>query len=444
MKRTLYLVMLLLAATACKKELSDDEAYVNPTPPNANHYIVAEQKWPTQSSTYDIVKGGDNLFFISGIENASYYLAAIDASLNTLWKHDIDRTHYTNLVPFSHQGKCYVLIHRAIGEEAALRNRLELYDENGTIVASKELEPIGSRRFQLTEVKLAGLPDGDIFRFVFIAKYLSSNGLHFGSFSWNASDKTFSSGYALLVCESLGQTGFYGFAMGKDPSTTAAVQNIELMAWTGGNIYRLRVPELYSASGLQTVTPEAIAEISWLPEEYNYYSSQSMAPHYAADGSCDAIYIVVSNLKDDEWTGSTLIAVDGTTLRTQWHQALNVTQFDDRYREVLFDGDRLLVIGCTDGRMYDKRKAYGYATISSLNPTDGHVIGHQTFGDQYYRSAFNDAFLFQDHVIAVGYTSNYSTSVADTLPTDIVDIPAGNYNDWLVKVKPGPEGAQQE
>lgn len=434
MKKIIILLIAIITLFSCENGLDTSEEYVNPTKPTSNEKIITEKIWKTDnSSAYAILKGKDDLYYIRGRENSVYYVAGIDASLNTLWKKSASKEYSINsIVPFNYNDKSLVLV----TSSSSTTEKLSIYDEGGNNV-SEVASPFLTNG-KIRDVKLAGLPVGDVFYFVMILENKLDKKPLLACISYKATTREFSENFNLVEFDIAKEAKrFYSFVFDKNPQTTLATQNNSIVAWLDNNCYQLNLPDLYTSSGNNYLTASPV-NLEGLPSSYQYYNDNSLCPQYSTAGSLEKIYLPVLNEKSDSgvYYETTLLALDGQTFKTKWNTKINITKHSDRfYKIVLFD-NIIRICGYIDGyqRKYSK-KQFRYGAIVKIDPLTGGILTTETFGNDYFSSGFNDFIVDNNEFIAIGWTGEYVSSGVSELAKWAVDFTAGNYNQWMVKIK---------
>lgn len=455
MKKVSHILLLLLTIVSCNKvELIETANNVNSISPTSNEQILMEKKWTSKSSAYNIVQGKDNLFFIRGFEEGKRYIAGIDASLNTIWKHTLD-VENERIISFQYADKAYILLvamkYTLSGETLTESQMiLRVYDEQGSVVAKKNVNfaELGMGVLVLRgDIKLAGLPDNG--RFYFLGKAASAGKENrLIAFSFDAVNRQFPNAVTLWKVQNNSSQGLIDIVFKNNPETTVGSHNTQLVALKWGKVgfANISIPNLFSTSGVQTaqhgingvtISSDYSTDIT---DNSTYHD---MAARYGQSGKLEQVYFLFQHKRldnvDKRWTTSSVLAYDARVpFAKQWSYISTITANDDRFYRLLLDREKLYMVGQAGGyaRTFDNTtKIFGYGAVVLFNAVTGAKQSIQTFGNKYYGSSFNGAVVLGNEMFLVGYTNQYTSSSAENVPNWMVDIPKGNFIQWMVKIR---------
>lgn len=113
------------------------------------------------------------------------------------------------------------------------------------------------------------------------------------------------------------------------------------------------------------------------------------------------------------WNSGLIACVKASDGSLVWQKTHSLSERDDRFNRIFItSNNEIFVSGYASTYFRSKsNKAFGYGLLAKINPSNGEIISHKTFGEESKYSSFNHLYVKDNQFFAVGFANqNYSTS----------------------------------
>ena len=401
----------------------DEEEFTNPNIPNANELITygSQAGEPDKrSSIWEIIDSGNGNFYYRGMKNSKYAVGKIDHSGQEIWSF---RSGYKVRDCVRISGLSGDLGNSLLGaggfdsdiDGTNDQGYVSLYNSSGDLieelVISNDAAAISLCALAVSETT------SDLVHLAAVgtAKISDAYYPYFARF-------TVASDSSMQVVES---------KIFMDGSTNN-FRNIQFdLDQTPARCY-LQGDEYSTDSGYGDQAVFRLSdemEISWDQDIVPQTGLQS----WTADGrgflfSGDNLFMIgntefekeVEPTSGGHWSAG-VIACLSTDGSVDWVRTIVLSQYTDSLYGCTMADDGLYVVGSYSAlSRTESENLYGNALLVQIDPETGDVTRELSFGNETYRSHFNDVIVQGDQAFAVGYT-NYAVS-------------GGSYQSWFVVI----------